>query len=57
MEVGLDDGGAEEALEVAASGELKARDNFFCDGRAAYDVATFENSNRETSASQVCAGG
>lgn len=55
-EVGLDDGGAEEALEVAAAGELEARYNFFGDGGATYDMASFENGNGETSASQICGG-
>ena len=52
----LDDGGAEEALDVAAAGELKARNEFFSDGSTADDVATLENGDGEARASQVSSG-
>lgn len=49
----LDDGGAEEALDVAAAGESKARNKFFSDGSTANDVATLENGDGEARTSQI----
>lgn len=51
-----DDGGAEEALEVAAAGEFEARDEFFGNGGATDQVATLENSDGEASACEVSGG-
>lgn len=51
-----DDGGAEEALEVAAAGEFEARDQFFGNCGAADQVTALENSDGEASACEVRGG-
>lgn len=51
-----DDGGAEEALEVAAAGEFEARDEFFRNGGTANQVAALEDSDGEASACKVRGG-
>lgn len=42
----LDDGGAEEALEVATPRELEARNQLFCDGGTADHVAPLKDGDR-----------
>lgn len=52
-----DDGGAEEALEVATAGELETRDEFFGDGSAADEVAALEDCDGEAGAGEIGGGG
>lgn len=44
-------------MEVAAAGELKARDEFFGNGSTANEVAPLENGDRESVAGQIGGGG
>lgn len=49
-------GRAEETLEVAAAGELKAGNELLGDGRSANNVALLENGNGEAAPSQISGG-
>lgn len=51
-----DDGGSEEAQEVAAAGELEAGDKFFGDGGAANEVPALEDGDGEAGACEVRGG-
>lgn len=44
-------------MEVAAAGELEARDEFFGNGSTANEVAPLENGDREAGAGQIGGGG
>lgn len=52
-----DDWGTEEALEVTAAREAKARDDLFCDGGASDDVTPLEDGDGEAGAGEVGGGG
>lgn len=50
------DGGAEEAVEVAAASELEAGDDLLSDGGAADDVAALEDGDGEAGSGKVSRG-
>lgn len=53
----LDNGRTEEALEIAAAGELEARDQLLRHGGSTDDVTALEHGHGEAAAGQVSGGG